>query len=64
MGGHHLSGYSALYDLVSIGAFRNAEIDRVSRSSCGERRSTRCVASIAMRVYGNYGIKSIQFSIK
>jgi hypothetical protein len=58
------SGYSALYDLVSIGAFRNAEIDRASRSSSGDRRSTRCIASIAMRLHGNYGIKSIQFSIK
>jgi hypothetical protein len=49
---------------VSIGAFRNAEIDRVSRSSRGDRRSTRCIASIAMRIHGNYGINSIQFSIK
>jgi hypothetical protein len=50
--------------LVSIGAFRNAEIDRVSRSSRGDRRSTCCIASIAMRIHGNYGINSIQFSIK
>jgi hypothetical protein len=50
--------------LVSIGAFRNAEIDRVTRSSSGDQRSTRCIASIAMRVHGNYGINPVQFSIK
>jgi hypothetical protein len=38
---------------VSIGAFRNAEIDRVSRSSRGDRRSICCIASIAMRIHGN-----------
>jgi hypothetical protein len=50
--------------LVSIGAFRNAEIDRASRSSCGDRISPRCIADIAMRIYGNYGINPVQFSIK
>jgi hypothetical protein len=39
--------------LVSIGAFRNAEIDRVSRSSRGDRRLTCCIASSAMRIHGN-----------
>jgi hypothetical protein len=50
--------------LVSIGAFRNAEIDRVSRSSSRDRRSTCCIASIAMRIHVNYGTNLVQFSIK
>jgi len=63
-GRHHISGYSALYDF---------SIDR-SISKCGDRsvkskflwrsKSICCIASIAMRIHGNYGIKSIQFSIK